>query len=90
MGRITFLPISSVKPREQSVSVMNALNERGALGVANKLVTYEPQYENIISNLLGNTLIVDTLENATKIADKYRFSFKMVTLDGDVFTTQVQ
>ncbi len=88
LGRITFLPISSVKPREQNIQVTNALNEKGALGVANKLVTYDSQYENVISNLLGNTLIVDTLENATRIADKYRFSFKMVTLDGDVFTTQ--
>ncbi len=88
MGRITFLPITSVKPREQSLSVTNALSERGALGVANQLVEYDKQYENVISNLLGNTLIVDTLENATRIADKYRFAFKMVTLDGDVFTTQ--
>ena len=88
LGRITFLPITSVKPREQSVSVTNALKEKGALGVANELVAYDKQYENVISNLLGNTLIVDTLENATRIADKYRFAFKMVTLDGDVFTTQ--
>ena len=88
LGRITFLPITSVKPREQSPQVTLALNEKGALGVANKLVEYDSQYENVISNLLGNTLIVDTLENATKIADKYRFAFKIVTLDGDVFTTQ--
>ncbi len=87
-GRITFLPITSVKPREQSASVTSALNEKGALGVANKLVSYDKQYENVISNLLGNTLIVDTLENATNIANKYRFAFKMVTLDGDVFSTQ--
>ena len=88
LGRITFLPITSVKPREQSTQVTLALSERGALGVANQLVKYDAQYENVISNLLGNTLIVDTLENATRIADKYRFAFKMVTLDGDVFTTQ--
>ena len=87
-GRITFLPITSVKPREQNTQVTSALKERGALGVANKLVTYDAQYENVISNLLGNTLIVDTLENATAIANKYRFAFKMVTLDGDVFSTQ--
>ncbi len=87
-GRITFLPVSSVKPREQNSSVTAALGERGALGVADKLVEYDPQFKNIISNLLGNTLIVDTLENATRIAAKYRFAFKMVTLDGDVFSTQ--
>ena len=88
LGRITFLPINSVKPREQSIEVTNALNEKGALGVANKIVSYAPVYENVISNLLGNTLVVDTLENAKNIADKYRFAFKMVTLDGDVFTPQ--
>ncbi len=87
-GRMTFLPITSVKPREQSSAVTSALKETGALGVANELVTYDKQYENVISNLLGNTLIVDTLEHATRIADKYRFAFKMVTLDGDVFSTQ--
>ena len=87
-GRITFLPISSVKPRFQTQDVTRALSERGALGVANELVSYDKQFENVISNLLGNTLIVDTLENATRIAAKYRFSFKMVTLEGDVFSTQ--
>ncbi len=88
MGRLTFLPLTSVKPRVQSAEITSALNEQGALGVANKLVKYDGQFENVISNLLGNTLIVDTIENATKIANKYRFAFKMVTLDGDVFSTQ--
>jgi chromosome segregation protein len=55
-----------------------ALKENGALGVADKLVSYEPEFENVISSLLGNTLIVDTLENATAIAKKYRFAFNGV------------
>ena len=88
LGRITFLPITSVKPREQTPIITAALREKGALGVANELVSYDKQFENVISNLLGNTLIVDTLENATRIAEKYHFAFKMVTLDGDVFATQ--
>lgn len=87
-GRVTFLPITSVKPRVQSEEITLALKEKGALGVADKLVEYSSEYYNIISNLLGNTLIVDTLENATCIAKKYHFAFKIVTLDGDVFTTQ--
>lgn len=87
-GRATFLPITSVKPRVQTVEITNALNERGAMGVANALVKYDDEYENVISNLLGNTLIVDNLENATAIARKYRFAFKIVTLEGEVFSTQ--
>lgn len=88
LGRVTFLPISSVRERMQSSEVTMALRESGSLGVANKLVTYDSQFESIISNLLGNTLIVDTLENATAIAKKYHFNFKIVTLDGDIFSTQ--
>ena len=87
-GRLTFLPITSVKPRARNAEVTRALSERGALGVADELVTFDPQFSSVISNLLGNTLIVDTLENATRIANRYRFAFKMVTLDGDVFSTQ--
>ncbi len=87
-GRVTFLPVSSVKPRQENDSIKLAIKERGAIGVADKLVTFDPYYKNVISNLLGNTLIVDNIENATFIANKYRFSFKIVTLEGDVFSTQ--
>lgn len=88
LGRITFLPISSVKSREEHPSISLALKENGALGLANEIVKFDRKFENIISNLLGNTLIVDTLYNATEIAKKYRFAFKIVSLDGDVFLPQ--
>ncbi|PWM73820.1 MAG: chromosome segregation protein SMC [Bacillota bacterium] len=87
-GRVTFLPVTSVKPRTEHESVSRALREQGALGVANKLVKYDAYFENVVSNLLGNTLIVDNIENATKIANKFRFAFKIVTLEGDVFSPQ--
>ncbi len=86
--RVTFLPLTSVKPRVQLPEIDSALKERGALGVANELVKYDPKYERVISNLLGNTLIVDNIDNATAIANKYGFAFKIVTLDGDEFATR--
>ncbi|MBQ6921806.1 MAG: chromosome segregation protein SMC, partial [Clostridia bacterium] len=88
LGRVTFLPITSVKPRYKSTEISRAEKEAGALGVADEIVSFDSGYENVISNLLGNTLIVDSLANATNIANKYHFSFKIVTLDGDVFSTQ--
>ncbi len=88
LGRVTFLPIASVKPRDINPTVTSALNETGALGVADKLVEYDKEYYNIISNLLGNTLVVDTLANAERIANKFRFAFRIVTLEGDLLTTQ--
>ncbi len=83
-GRVTFLPVTSVKPHMDGVDIIKALSSKGALGLATKLVNYEDYYENVIRYLLGNTLVVDTIENAVNIANKNRFSFKIVTLDGDV------
>lgn len=83
-GIVTFLPISSVKPRFDSSEAMNALKESGACGLAAQVVRYDRYFDNVIRFLLGNTLICDTIANAVVVAKKYRFAFKIVTLDGDV------
>ena len=87
LGRATFLPVTSIKPRSDGYEIKNALNDRGALGLAKELVSFDPYYDKIVGFLLGNTLIVDELDNAKTIAQKYGFSFRIVTLDGDVLAT---
>lgn len=86
-GVVTFLPVDSMKMRVTSRETERALNERGAIGLADELVRYEKYYEPIVKNLLGNTLIVDNIYNATNIARKYSHAFKIVTLDGDTVAT---
>lgn len=83
-GRVTFLPVSSMKPRLDGSDTVSALKERGALGLAAKVVKYDGYFDNVVKYLLGNTLICDNIENAVAIAKRYRFAFKIVTLDGDV------
>ncbi|MBO7215169.1 MAG: hypothetical protein J6V66_06735, partial [Clostridia bacterium] len=83
-GRVTILPITSVKPRFNGVEITADAKEKGALGFATELVKYDGYYENVVSHLLGNTLICETLADATSIAKKFNFAFKIVTLDGDV------
>ncbi len=83
-GRVTFLPVSSMKPRFDGNETVNALKERGALGLAASVVKYDGYFDNVVRYLLGNTLICDNIENAVAIAKRYRFAFKIVTLDGDV------
>ena len=85
-GRVTFLPVTSVKPRYNSQELISAKREAGALGLATELVKYDSCYENVISYLLGGTLICEDLQKATLIARKYKFQFKIVTLDGDVLS----
>ncbi len=86
-GVVTFLPVTNMRPRPDSREIRRALEERGAMGLATELVQYDEYYYNVISNLLGNTLICDTIANATTIAKKYGNLFKIVTLDGDIIST---
>ncbi len=85
-GRATFLPINSMKRRDLDARLV--AGKKGVYGVASKLIEYDKQIDNVISNLLGATVIVDTLATAVELAQENRFSFKIVTLDGDVVSTQ--
>ena len=86
-GVVTFLPVASMRARPDSREIRRALEERGAMGLATELVKYDEYYYNVVSNLLGNTLICDNIANATVIAKKYGNLFKIVTLDGDIVAT---
>ena len=86
-GVVTFLPVASMRPRPATREIKRALDERGAMGLADELVKYDEYYYNVISNLLGNTLVCDNIANATTIAKKYGNVFRIVTLDGDVVAT---
>lgn len=86
-GRVTFLPVQNMRPHPNTREIEHAVDERGAIGLATELVKYDDYYYNVVSNLLGNTLICDTILSATNIAKKYGNLFKIVTLDGDVVVT---
>ena len=81
-GRATFLPMNAVKGR--------TLEERGLedlfgfVGVASDLITYDKQYDNVITSLLGRTAVCEDLDTGLVIAKKYNYRFKIVTLDGQV------
>lgn len=85
-GIATFLPVANTRPRPDSREVQRALNERGAMGLATELVKYDDYYYNVISNLLGNTLVCDNIANARTIGDKYGNAFRIVTLEGDIIS----
>ncbi len=80
-GRVTFLPISSMKARY--IEKQQVLNERGVLGVACDLVQFDSQYTSVFRSLLGSILVVDTFDNAVTISKKYGYIHRMVTLTGE-------
>ncbi len=87
MGQVTFLPIEALRPKTENNEIKAAAHDKGAIGFAINLVKFNKKFENVIHNLLGNTLIVDNISNATQIARRYPRAFKIVTLDGDVIAT---
>ena len=86
-GQVTFLPVAALKPRYETDYTRKALREPGAVGLATDLVRYDEYYANVVYNLIGNTLVADTIASATAIAKKYPHAFRIVTLDGDVIAT---
>ncbi|MCR5527439.1 MAG: chromosome segregation protein SMC [Lachnospiraceae bacterium] len=81
-GRATFLPLTSIQPR--NISMPDALREEGAIGSADKLVKIESQYAAVAANLLGAILVVDNMDHALQIARKYRYRLRIVTVGGEV------
>ena len=85
IGRATFLPVSSVKPRVLDHNTVNQLkHEKGFLGLASDVVQCQKTYRDIILNLLGRTVVVNDMDEAITISRKYGYSFRIVTLDGEI------
>ena len=82
LGRASFLPIASVKGKKVDRLIKNNLG--GVIGIASDLVKVNKKYEEIILNLLGRTVIVDNMETAIILARQNSYSFRIVTLKGDV------
>ena len=81
-GRATFLPLSTIQGRALQENGLESC--RGYVGIASELVTSEPRYKGIVENLLGRIVIVNDIDAAISMANKYRNRFKIVTLDGQV------
>jgi chromosome segregation protein len=83
-GRATFLPISAIKPRRLSERERAALKHEGCIGVACDIARFSPEFSDVVGYLLGRVLICDDLAHAIDIARAFKYSFQIVTLEGDV------
>ncbi len=81
LGRASFLPITSV--RGKKLEKIKGKNN-GIIGIASDLIQYSKKYENIILNLLGRTVIVQDMDTAIRVAKDNGYSFRIITVDGDV------
>ncbi len=81
-GRATFLPLTSITIRGSQISPQ-VLNEPGVIGLGSSLVSGAPKYEKLITYLLGRIVVTDHIDHALALARKYKYSLRIVTLDGE-------
>ena len=81
LGRASFLPIASV--RGKKLEKIKG-KENGVIGIASDLIKFDKKYEQIIISLLGRTVIVDNMDTAIKVAKQNGYTFRIMTLEGDM------
>lgn len=84
IGRVTFLPVSAVRGKtlENEAQIST---QKGYIGIASKLVTYNERYDGIVKSLLGRCVIVDSMDNAIAMSKKFGYKFRIATLEGELF-----
>ncbi len=83
LGRASFLPIASVQGKKlDKLTKMD-----GVIGIASDLVKCKKDYEQIILSLLGRTVVVEDMDTAIALAKKDKYSFRIVTLKGDIISS---
>ena len=82
-GRATFLPLTSIKD-PQEFKLKEALSEAGVIGLADSLVQVDEKYKSAVRSMLGRSVVVDTVDNAVRIARKYHYSILIVTIEGEL------
>ncbi len=84
-GRVTFLPLTSIG-QNGGFSKPEALKEPGVIGLASELVHVEPEYQVLAKYLLGRVVVADTIDHAIALARKFRYSLRIVTLEGELLS----
>ena len=84
-GRATFLPLTTARNRGE-FDKPEVRNATGFIGMANELVKAKGEYDDVISQLLGAIIVLDTVENALKLAKEYNYTLRIVTLEGEYLT----
>ena len=84
-GRLTFLPVSSVKGNRAQID-SRIRNDFGFQGLGVDCIKFDEEYTNIFEYLLGRVAIVDNMDTAVSLS-KMGSGLRFVTLEGEVITT---
>ena len=80
-GRATFLPLDAIRG---GVMRDAPVNDPGFVGVAVDLVSFDERYKNIFENLLGRTVVAETMTDAVRMSRAADNRLRIVTMDGQL------
>ncbi len=81
-GRATFYPVSTMRVSDFNYSLDKANAQKGYVGLAHTLISYDRKFDVVIRSLLGRILICDNIDHAAELARAYDYKVRVVTLDG--------
>lgn len=85
LGRATFFPINIIKAKNiNSGDIEKIKNHKGFVNVANFLVKYDKEYDDIIKNQLGNVVVVRDMDALNDIGRILDYKYRIVSLDGEI------
>ena len=82
-GWVTVLPLELMRARQPSLPSAFE-NARGVIGLAADLVESEPEFERVVHQLLGGTVLAETMDAAVSLAKVQTRRPRLVTLDGGI------
>lgn len=82
LGRATFLPLTTVTPKEDE-KTQQALMEPGVIGRADSLILTDEKFRGVMEFLLCRVIVVDHIDSGLKLAKKYQYGLRIVTLEGE-------
>ncbi len=83
-GRATFFPLTSMKHSTPTRETTEATGYTGYIGMADDLVNCDSKFKDVLSSLLGRTVVFDTIDHATAMAKACHYRVRAVTLDGQL------
>lgn len=84
-GRVTFFPMNLIKPKSIDCETLNLVKGmKGYVGIASDLVSYDKMYNNIVTNQLGNIIVVTDIDDALIISKRINARYRVVTLTGEI------
>lgn len=87
-GRATFLPLDKINAREINPRRIDLTDRPQAVGWATDLVRCEGKYENLMRLLLGDVLLVQSMDDASELASQIESGFHLATLEGEIIKTE--